>query len=280
MHGHRLPSPSPTSPCTAPTSGAPALDAGLAGLPCGPQPPPAQAAAAQRVWEAAAGRRRQLPAPRRLVLPGGCPRAGGRQANLHTRHRSTAAQRIVARKPHPCCAAPYITRRTPTTGAAPPTHDTQLPPTCPVHLQVLARVLHHMRAGSGLAGSAFWVLAAPSYPDHDGFTVYLSQPPAGGGRDTAAAAATCSTPVGGGGAAMTGSGSAAAAVRRVLCGIHTAASAAVGAIAAGSTASSSATTGNVAAGGGLTACGAATVGVIRQHAAAVAALNCPARQQQ
>jgi hypothetical protein len=30
-----------------------------------------------------------------------------------------------------------------------------------------------MRAG-GLAGTAFWLMAAPSYPDHDGFTVYLS----------------------------------------------------------------------------------------------------------
>lgn len=39
--------------------------------------------------------------------------------------------------------------------------------------QLLAHALHLMRAGSGLAGSAFWLLAAPSYPDHDGFTVYL-----------------------------------------------------------------------------------------------------------
>lgn len=26
----------------------------------------------------------------------------------------------------------------------------------------------------GLAGTCFWMLAAPSYPDHDGFTIYLS----------------------------------------------------------------------------------------------------------
>lgn len=31
-----------------------------------------------------------------------------------------------------------------------------------------------MRPGGGLAGTAFWLIAAPSYPDHDGFTVYFS----------------------------------------------------------------------------------------------------------
>ena len=38
---------------------------------------------------------------------------------------------------------------------------------------MLGRSLHHMREG-GLAGTAFWLIAAPSYPDHDGFTVYFS----------------------------------------------------------------------------------------------------------
>lgn len=33
-----------------------------------------------------------------------------------------------------------------------------------------------MSSGGGLAGSAFWLLAAPSYPDHDGFTVYFGSP--------------------------------------------------------------------------------------------------------
>lgn len=36
-----------------------------------------------------------------------------------------------------------------------------------------------MAARAGLAGTAFWMIAAPSYPDHDGFTVYFSGTPSG-----------------------------------------------------------------------------------------------------
>lgn len=33
------------------------------------------------------------------------------------------------------------------------------------------RVLSHMKAGRCLAGTCFWMLAAPSYADYDGFTI-------------------------------------------------------------------------------------------------------------
>ena len=52
-----------------------------------------------------------------------------------------------------------------------------------------------MQAG-GLAGTAFWMMAAPSYPDYDGFTVYFSSPPTSsgtGGGGTAANISTIST---------------------------------------------------------------------------------------
>ncbi|KAL4858577.1 Mannan endo-1 [Chlorella vulgaris] len=40
--------------------------------------------------------------------------------------------------------------------------------------EVLQAALRHMTARAGLAGTEFWMIAAPSYPDHDGFTVYFS----------------------------------------------------------------------------------------------------------
>lgn len=43
-------------------------------------------------------------------------------------------------------------------------------------LQMLGLALRLMEAGRHVAGSMFWMTAAPSYPDYDGFTVYL--PPA------------------------------------------------------------------------------------------------------
>ncbi len=46
-------------------------------------------------------------------------------------------------------------------------------------LQVLGRVLQLMHAGSPMAGSILWMTAAPSYPDYDGFTIYLPPAPAG-----------------------------------------------------------------------------------------------------
>lgn len=39
--------------------------------------------------------------------------------------------------------------------------------------QVQERVLSHAQAGHSMAGSCFWCLAAPSYPDFDGFRVLL-----------------------------------------------------------------------------------------------------------
>lgn len=39
---------------------------------------------------------------------------------------------------------------------------------------LLERCVKHMRAGAPMAGTAFWMAAAPSYPDHDGFSVYFS----------------------------------------------------------------------------------------------------------
>lgn len=61
-----------------------------------------------------------------------------------------------------------------------PKHHPPSAPPC-VRMQVLGAALRHMRAGSGLAGWAFWMLAAPSYPDYDGFTVYFSGGPDGAG---------------------------------------------------------------------------------------------------
>jgi mannan endo-1,4-beta-mannosidase len=46
---------------------------------------------------------------------------------------------------------------------------------------VLAAALRHMREGAPLAGTAFWMAAAESYPDYDGFTIYLAR---GGGDPT------------------------------------------------------------------------------------------------
>lgn len=58
--------------------------------------------------------------------------------------------------------------------------------------QVLAWALRHMGSGpgGGIAGTCFW-LAATTYADYDGFTVYLGDHPragqaGGGGDDTAA----------------------------------------------------------------------------------------------
>ncbi len=48
----------------------------------------------------------------------------------------------------------------------------------PLRLQVLGRVLRLMRGGSPVAGSVFWMTAAPSCPDYDGFTIYLPPAPA------------------------------------------------------------------------------------------------------
>lgn len=52
----------------------------------------------------------------------------------------------------------------------------------PTLAQVLGRALQHMRAGAGLAGTVFWMLAAPSYGDFDGFTVYFSSQSKQSGR--------------------------------------------------------------------------------------------------
>ena len=41
-------------------------------------------------------------------------------------------------------------------------------------MQVYSRVMHHAKAGHGLAGSCLWSTAHGAYPDYDGFTVYLS----------------------------------------------------------------------------------------------------------
>lgn len=46
--------------------------------------------------------------------------------------------------------------------------------------------MQHMQAG-GLAGTAFWMVAAPSYPDHDGFTVYFNTSPSSTSSGYAAA---------------------------------------------------------------------------------------------
>ncbi|GAB4817240.1 hypothetical protein N2152v2_004286 [Parachlorella kessleri] len=43
---------------------------------------------------------------------------------------------------------------------------------------VLGRVLKLMQDGSPMAGSIFWMTAAPSYPEYDGFTIYLPATPA------------------------------------------------------------------------------------------------------
>lgn len=50
-----------------------------------------------------------------------------------------------------------------------------------------------MQAG-GLAGTAFWMMAAPSYPDFDGFTVYFSRSSPSGSGDTAAGGIASSQP--------------------------------------------------------------------------------------
>lgn len=47
-------------------------------------------------------------------------------------------------------------------------------------LQVLGRVLELMQQRRFMAGSIFWMAAAPSYPDYDGFTLYLPPAPAPG----------------------------------------------------------------------------------------------------
>ncbi|PRW56628.1 Mannan endo-1,4-beta-mannosidase 1 [Chlorella sorokiniana] len=52
-------------------------------------------------------------------------------------------------------------------------------PRAAFYAQVLGRSVQHMQAG-GLAGTAVWMMAAPSYPDHDRFTVYLSSRQPGG----------------------------------------------------------------------------------------------------
>lgn len=45
-----------------------------------------------------------------------------------------------------------------------------------VYFQALySRCLNHMQQGRPLAGSMFWTAAAESYPDYDGFTIYLPQ---------------------------------------------------------------------------------------------------------
>jgi mannan endo-1,4-beta-mannosidase len=38
---------------------------------------------------------------------------------------------------------------------------------------ILSRCFNHMQQGRPLAGSMFWTAAAESYPDYDGFTIYL-----------------------------------------------------------------------------------------------------------
>jgi len=40
--------------------------------------------------------------------------------------------------------------------------------------RILERCIEHMTSNAPLAGTVFWMAAAPSYPDHDGFTVYFS----------------------------------------------------------------------------------------------------------
>jgi len=40
---------------------------------------------------------------------------------------------------------------------------------------IYSRCLNHMQQGHPLAGSMFWTAAAASYPDYDGFTIYLTQ---------------------------------------------------------------------------------------------------------
>ena len=43
--------------------------------------------------------------------------------------------------------------------------------------QVYSSVLRHAQAGHAMAGSCCWAVAHSSYPDYDGFTVYLSKAP-------------------------------------------------------------------------------------------------------
>lgn len=50
-------------------------------------------------------------------------------------------------------------------------------PPSPPAAQVLSQALRLMQGGAHMAGSLFWMAAAPSYPDYDGFTIYL--PPGG-----------------------------------------------------------------------------------------------------
>ena len=68
-------------------------------------------------------------------------------------------------------------------------------------MQVYDTVLHHMAAGHAVAGTCFWMLAAASYPDYDGFTVYLSE------RDGAPGGARqCAAPTAAGATAGSGAG--------------------------------------------------------------------------
>ena len=41
--------------------------------------------------------------------------------------------------------------------------------------QVYSRVLHHAKSGHAMVGACCWSIAHTSYPDYDGFTVYLGQ---------------------------------------------------------------------------------------------------------
>ncbi|KAK9797750.1 hypothetical protein WJX73_006133 [Symbiochloris irregularis] len=43
--------------------------------------------------------------------------------------------------------------------------------------KVYSTLLHHARAGHGLVGSCCWAIAHDSYPDYDGFTLYLAEQP-------------------------------------------------------------------------------------------------------
>ena len=49
---------------------------------------------------------------------------------------------------------------------------------CVCCAQVYSRVLHHAQGGHGLVGACCWSVAHSSYPDYDGFTIYLGQKPA------------------------------------------------------------------------------------------------------
>eukprot|EP00887_Chlorella_sp_A99_P006108 scaffold22.g6108.t1 len=54
---------------------------------------------------------------------------------------------------------------------------------------LLGEALAAMRHSKPLGGTLYWMLAAPSYPDYDGFTIYLSGSEAPSGHSTAAMAA-------------------------------------------------------------------------------------------